>query len=159
LPEIARITRRAENAEEMGERLMANQTEALPSAFDGHCVDEVKAALEAGADAWSPIRGKLPVEWLTEQYWRTDNLAGCLRLLLEAGAVMPDPAVTAVLLDDPDAVSVALRADPTLLTHRTTMASAFTSLAGVSLLHVAAEFGNQNAARALIASGSRTRSR
>ncbi|MCE9592025.1 MAG: ankyrin repeat domain-containing protein [Planctomycetes bacterium] len=37
--------------------------------------------------------------------------------------------------------------------HRTTLVSAFTSLAGVSLLHVTAEYGNLNAARALIEAG------
>ena len=40
-----------------------------------------------------------------------------------------------------------------MLDHRTTLVSSFTSLVDVSLLHVAAEYGNLNAARALIELG------
>jgi ankyrin repeat protein len=113
----------------------------------------VRAALRDGADPRSPVRGKLPFEWLTEQYTRSDRLPSCLRLLLEAGAVPPDPAVVPVLLDDADAVRAAVGADPSLLGHRTTMVSSFTPLAEASLLHVAAEYGNLNAARALVEVG------
>jgi ankyrin repeat protein len=67
--------------------------------------------------------------------------------------VPPDPAVLPVLLDDADAVREAVRTNPSLLAHRTTMVSTFTPLAGASLLHVAAEYGNLNAARALIECG------
>src|SRR5262249_26894822 len=120
-------------------------------AFDGHDVEGVRAALQAGADPCSPIRGKAPIDWLLGEHTRSDRLGDCLRLLLERGARPEDPAVTPVLLDDADAVAVA--AAPSLLEHRTTLASAFTTLVGASLLHVAAEFGNLAAARALIETG------
>jgi ankyrin repeat protein len=132
---------------------MSAADQMLLSAFDGHDVEDVRAALEAGADACSPIRGKLPVNWLLEEYTRSDQLGECLRLLFERGAVLDDPAITPVLLDDPGAIASAVRMKPTLLEHRTTLVSAFTSLVGVSLLHVAAEYGNFNAARALIEAG------
>ena len=125
----------------------------LLSAFDGHEVDKVRAALDAGADPCSPIRGKLPVNWLLEQYTRSDRLADCLRLLFERGAVLDDPAVALVLLNDAEAISAAVRATPSLLDHRTTLTSSFTSLVKVSLLHVAAEYGNLDAARALAEAG------
>jgi ankyrin repeat protein len=132
---------------------MTPAQQRLLDAFDGHHVDEVRAALRDGADPRSPVRGKLPFEWLTEQYTRSDRLPACLRLLLDAGAVPPDPAVVPVLLDDADAVRAAVRADPSLLSHRTTMVSSFTPLVGASLLHVAAEYGNRSAARALVELG------
>jgi ankyrin repeat protein len=132
---------------------MATPEESLLYAFDGHETDDVRAALEAGADPCSPLRGKLPVYWLLEQYTRSDRLGDCLRLLFERGAVLDDPAVVPVLLNDADAVAAAVRTTPSLLDHRTTLISAFTSLVGVSLLHVAAEYGNLNAARALIEAG------
>jgi ankyrin repeat protein len=125
----------------------------LLDGFDGHHVEEVGAALRDGADPRSPVQGKLPIEWLTEQHTRSDRLPACLRLLLQAGAVAPDPAVVPVLLDDADAVRTAVRTDPLLLSHRTTMVSSFTPLVGASLLHVAAEYGNLNAARALVELG------
>jgi ankyrin repeat protein len=58
-----------------------------------------------------------------------------------------------VLLNDADAVKAAVKANPSLLNHRTTLTCSFTSLAGVSLLHVAGEYGNLDAARALIEAG------
>ena len=132
---------------------MTPTQQRLLDGFDGHDVDEVRSALRDGADPRPPVRGKLPIEWLTEQYTRSDRLPACLRLLLEAGAVPPDPVIVPVLLDDADAVRAAVRTDPSLLSHRTTMVSSFTPLVGASPLHVAAEYGNLNAARALVELG------
>ena len=58
-----------------------------------------------------------------------------------------------VLLNDPETIRAAVRATPSLLEHRTTLTSSFTSLVGVSLLHVAAEYGHLDAARALVEAG------
>lgn len=132
---------------------MPTAEQALLSAFDGHDVEGVRAALHAGADAVSAIRGKLPVYWLLEEYTRSDRLPDCLRLLFDSGAVLDDPVVTCVLLNDADAIKDALSADSSLLEHRTTLVSSFTSLVGASLLHIAAEYGHLDAARALIESG------
>jgi ankyrin repeat protein len=132
---------------------MTPAQQRLLDAFDGHDVDEVRAALRDGADPRSPVNGKLPVEWLTEAYTLSDRFPGCLRLLLEHGAVPPDPVIVPALLDDAEAVRTAVRTDPSLLAHRITMVSSFTPLVGASLLHVAAEYGNLNAARALVEAG------
>jgi hypothetical protein len=132
---------------------MTTADQDLLDAFDGHDVGGIRAALDAGADPRSPIRGKSPVEWLAEMYTRSDRFPVCLRLLLDRGAVPPDSVVVPVLLDDADSLAAALGANPALLTHRTTMVSTFTPLVGASLLHVAAEYGNLNAARALIEAG------
>jgi hypothetical protein len=125
----------------------------LLGAFDGHDVDEVRSALRDGADPLVRVDGKPMVAWLTQAYTRSDRFPTCLRLLLDHGAVPPDPAIVPVLLDDADAIRSAVRDDPSLLSHRTTMVSSFTPLVDASLLHVAAEYGNQNAARTLIESG------
>src|SRR4051812_13446717 len=121
---------------------MSNPDQNLLSAFDGHDVEGVRAALAAGADPCSPIRGKLPVHRLLEEYTRSDRLGECLNLLFERGAMLNDPAVAPVLLNDADAIKAAVMATPSLLEQRTTLISAFTSMDGVSLLHVAAEYGN-----------------
>lgn len=132
---------------------MSAAEDALLAAFDGHDVEGVRAALAAGADAVSPVRGKAPLDWLLREYTRSDRLGDCLRLLLERGATFADPAVAPVLLNDAEAIHAAVRSNPALLSHRATLVSAFTSLVGVSLLHVAAEFGNFAAAQALVAAG------
>jgi hypothetical protein len=132
---------------------MSDPNTDLLAAFDGHDIDGVRAALEAGADVTEPIQGKLATEWLLEEYHRTDRLQECLRLLLDHGAELPDPVLAPVLLDDAIAIHAAVEADPDLLEHRTTLRSAFVSLENVTLLHVAAEYGNMNAARKLIQLG------
>jgi hypothetical protein len=132
---------------------MANVDQELLSAFDGHDVEAVRAALERGANACEPVRGKLPIYWLLEEYDRSDRLVDCLRLLFARGATLRDPVVAPVLLNDANAIKSTIAATPSLLQHRTTLVSAFTSLVGVSLLHVAAEYGNFDAARALVEAG------
>ncbi len=132
---------------------MSNPDQELLSAFDGHHVERILAALDAGADACSPINGKLPVYWLLEEYTRSDRLPKCLSLLFERGAVMDDPLVARVLLDDADGIKNAFSEDPSMLEHRTSLVSSFTSMIDVMLLHVAAEYGNVNAAKTLIELG------
>jgi hypothetical protein len=122
-------------------------------AFELHSPEQIRGALDSGIDPRAPIRGKSPINWLTEMYSRSDKFPACLQLLLQHGAVLDDPVVAPVLLDDADALSEAIRANPALLGHRTTMVSAFTPLVGASLLHVAAEYGSAQAARVLIEMG------
>ena len=122
-------------------------------AFELHSVEQIRTVLDAGLDPRAPIRGKSPVNWLTEMYSRSNAFPECLRLMLARGAVLDDPLLTPVLLDDGEALAAAIRADPSLIDHRTTMISAFTPLAGASLLHVAAEYGHTRAARVLVDMG------
>lgn len=129
---------------------MSAPTQHLLAAFDGHDIDGVRAALHAGADACSPIGGKLPIYWLLEEYHRTDRLPICLQLLFDRGAVMEDPWLAPVLVDDAEGIRAIATADPSVIHHRSTLVSAFTSLEHATLLHIAAEYGNKNAARALI---------
>jgi len=121
----------------------------LLGAFELHSVEQICAVLDRGLDVRATFRGKSPLNWLTEMYTRSVRFPECLRLLLDRGAVLDDPAIACVLLDDYQSV----RANSSLITHRTTMVSAFTPLAGASMLHVAAEYGSANAARALIEMG------
>lgn len=125
----------------------------LLCAFETHAVSEIRTILDDGFDVSSRIKGKPVVTHLTEMYSRSDAFPDCLRLLLERGATLDDPRIAPVLLDDADMLAAALRRDPSLLHHTTTMASTFTPLDGASLLHVAAEYGNANAVRVLIDAG------
>jgi ankyrin repeat protein len=122
-------------------------------AFELHSPEKIRACLDRGLDLRVPIKGKLPVNWLTEMYSRSDAFPECLRLLLDRGAVLDDPVLEPVLLDDAEGVAAMVRATPSVLGHRTTMVSAFTPLVGASLLHVAAEYGNARAARVLVEMG------
>jgi len=132
---------------------MSTPEEEILIAFELHSVERIRAILDAGLDPRSPIRGKSPVNWFTEMYSRSDRFPDCLRLLLDRGAMLDDLVVAPVLLDDTEALAAAIKADPSLIAHRTTMVSAFTPLIGASLLHVAAEYGNVNVARVLVEMG------
>ena len=132
---------------------MATTEFKLLCAFETHAVGEIREILDAGFDVRQPIKGKSMVNNLTEMYSRSDQFPDCLRLLLERGAALDDPEIAPVLLDDAGTLRAALRRRPALISHRTSMVSAFTPLDGASLLHVAAEFGNSRAARVLVKHG------
>jgi ankyrin repeat protein len=122
-------------------------------ALELHSAERLRAVLDAGFDVSATVRGKSAIGWLTEMYTRSDRFPACLRLLLERGAVLDDPWVIPVLLDDVELLEAAFLENPSLLEHRTTLISAFTPLAGASLLHVAAEYGHLHAARFLLEKG------
>ncbi len=138
---------------------MFNPTEDLLKAFDGHDVEAIRAALEAGANASAPVRGKAPIYWLIGEYTRSDRFPTCIQLLLENGAELEDPFLAAVLRDDASGIRMAIADDPSLIAHRTSPVSSFTSLEGATLLHAACEFGNKAAAGALIELGADVNSR
>jgi len=122
-------------------------------AIETHSPEEIGACLDAGLDPGGRIQGKPLTTWLTEMYTRSERFGACLRELLDRGAALEDPRLAPVLLDDADALRAALARDPDLAHAQVSMRSAFTSLSGASLLHVAAEFACAGAARVLVESG------
>lgn len=129
---------------------MTNPAEAFVNATECHALEDIRAILDAGLPPDSRIRGRSLINWLTEMYSRSDRFTDCLKFLLERGAPLDDPAIAPVLLNDANALTSAIRADSSLLEHRTTLVSAFSPLVGASLLHVACEYGNLDVARALL---------
>lgn len=125
----------------------------LLAAFESHSVERIRAILDTGFDIQAPINGKSPVNHLVEMYFRSDAFSACLRLLLDRGAVLEDPDLEPVLLNDPSAIEAAVRADSNLFGHKVTLPCAFTPLVGASLLHVAAEYGHIDAAAKLLELG------
>lgn len=119
-----------------------------------HDARRLGSVLDAGLDPIAPVGGKTPVTWLLEMYTRSDRFTNCLRVLLDRGAVVGDAVLTAVLLDDPEAIRAAASDDAgRALGQRVFLPSAFTPLEGASLLHVAAEFGHARSAEALLELG------
>lgn len=132
---------------------MTTPYEELLIAFEVHSVERIRAVLDAGFDVKAPVQGKTPISSLIEMYLRSDRFPDCLRLLLDRGAVLDDPLIAPVLLDDEALLTDALRRTPRLLEHRARLPSTFTPLVGASLLHIAAEYGHLKAARILLAHG------
>jgi ankyrin repeat protein len=128
-------------------------TEDLVVAFELHSTSGIREALDAGADPRSPIGGKTPIQILVEMYNRSSRFADCLRLMLDAGATLQDPALEAALLDDDDRLRRLVSTSPDTLSRRLSMNCAFTSLRGVSLLHVCAEYNSVNCTRFILEKG------
>ena len=125
----------------------------LLAAFEGHDVERIRAILDAGFDVHARIDDKAPIECLVEMYLRSDRFPACLRAMLEHGAVLPDPRLEAVLLDDPVQLEAAVRREPGLLRRKFSLNCTFTPLEGVTLLHLAAEYGHLAAADKLVELG------
>lgn len=132
---------------------MSSLTQQFLDACEVHSPAELQSVLDAGLDVHAPINGEMPVNILLEMYLRSDAFPACLRVLLRAGAVLDDPKLLPVLLNDPEQLVAALEHDPSLITYRTSLRCAFTPLHGATLLHVAAEYGHRVAADVLIAHG------
>lgn len=133
------------------------QHETLSEAFVGwietHDVEQIRRVLEAGLDPRATIRGRSTIEWMIEMYTRSPRFPACVQLLLDAGAECNDPGLQAVLLDDAEAVARLIESDDGQLDRRLSLVTTYALLSDATLLHVAAEFGNANAARTLIEAG------
>lgn len=124
------------------------------AAFEVHSPEGIRAALVAGASPTAPIQSKAPIDCLIEGYLRSPRFPACLRVLLEAGATIRDPVVEALLLDDDDGLRRHLKASRSeVLGRRLEVPSAFTSCAGVTPLHVCAEYNSVRCARVLLEAG------
>ena len=123
-------------------------------AFEEHSPEGIRAALGVGASPVEPIKGKRPIDILIEMYTRSTRFAECLRVMLDAGAVIDDPLLEAVLLDDVDALQRVVKTSSQSLQRKLYLPCAYTSCKGVSALHVCAEYNSVACARALIEAGS-----
>lgn len=127
--------------------------QAFLDALETHDVSEIQRVFDRGMPPDHVCRGRSLLSWLTEMYTRSPRFSDCARLLLDRGVSDGDRTLELVLLDDGDALAAELREDPSLLDHRVTLRCAFTPLDDAPLLHVAAEFVCEQAARALLKAG------
>jgi hypothetical protein len=126
---------------------------ALLHAFELHDPQLISDALAGGAALDEPIGDRPPVWRLVEMYTRSPRFAACLRTLFDAGATLDDPLLEVLLLDDADALGVLLRQSDEPLRRRFDLACAYTSLSGVSALHVCAEYNSVKCADLLVEAG------
>ena len=123
-------------------------------AIEVHSVHGIRDVLATGASATDRINGKTPVEYLIEAYKRSTDFAGCLQVLIDAGASIEDPLIEAVLLDDDARLRRILAEDERDPLHRKLrVRCAFTGCDGASALHLCAEFNSVRCARVLLEAG------
>jgi len=118
-----------------------------------HAPGRIAAALAGGLDPNVAFAGFTPLQWQIRMYTRSPRFPECVRVLLEAGARVEDGLLAAMLLDDAARIRELVLRDPGRLHARVDLESAFTPLIGATLLHVAAEFGLERAARELLELG------
>ncbi len=132
---------------------MMDAIDRLFGGFETHAPDEIRAAVRDGADPVTPIRGKAPIYWLVEMYTRSPRFGACLRVMMDMGAELNDSLLEAILMDDAVRLGETLSESPSELERSLSLACAYTSLRGVSALHVCSEFNCTNAARVLLDAG------
>lgn len=125
----------------------------LLAAFEVHSPEGIRKALADGVSPVALIQGRKPIDHLIEAYLRSSRFADCLRVMLRAGAVMDDPLLEAVLLDDASTLRRLVAEFPQRLHQKVDFLGAFTSCRGVTALHVCAEFNCVDCARVLIENG------
>lgn len=128
-------------------------TDDLLRSFEGHSPEGIRKALAAGASPIEPIRGKKPIQSLIEMYTRSPRFGECLRVMLDAGSDTGDPLLEALLLDDDASLRRILDSSGDGLNRKLYLECAYTSLQGVSMLHVCAEYNCVRSAGALIEAG------
>lgn len=121
-------------------------------AFEEHSPDGIRECLARGASAVDPIKGKRPIDILIEMYTRSQRFAACLRVMRDAGASVGDELLEAVLLDDDSALRRLLQAGADV-GRKFHVLCAYTNCAGVTALHLCAEFNSLRCARVLIEAG------
>jgi len=128
-------------------------TDDLLGSFEVHSPEGIRKALAAGTSPVEPISGKPPIEHLIEMYFRSSRFADCLQVMLDAGATIPDPLLRAILLDDDANLRAILKVSPDSVHRKFHMDCTYTSLHGVSALHICAEYNSVRCAYVLLDAG------
>jgi len=125
----------------------------LLEAFEMHSPEGIERALAQGASPVDPIKGQKPIDHLIQAYLRSSRFADCLRIMLNAGAVIHDPLLESVLLDDSSRLRSLVTQSPQRIHQKLDLLVAFTSCRGVTALHVCSEFNSIACARVLLEHG------
>jgi ankyrin repeat protein len=118
-----------------------------------HSVEGIRRCLEHGVTPNDYFKGKPLIEELTSEYARSPRFKECVRIFVDYGLEFDDKILLAVLLDDSGSLAEHLATNPSVVSKRYTLRSAYTPLEQVTLLHICAEFNHLASARQLVRYG------
>lgn len=118
-----------------------------------HSVEGIKECLDHGVDPNDVYKNEPLINELTSEYARTPRFKDCVRAFVDAGLKFEDQALLLVLLDDAPALEDYLNTHTEVTHKRYSLRCAYTPLAGVTLLHICAEFNHLSCAEVLVKQG------
>lgn len=118
-----------------------------------HAVDGITECFQNGVSPNDLYNGEPLINELTSEYTRSPRFKDCVKAFVDHGLSFYDEALLAVLLDDADLLAEKLANDPGLIHSNYSLRCAYTPLAGVTLLHVCAEFNHVSCAEILVKHG------
>lgn len=130
-----------------------NKLEEFAGFLELHDLDAIREAFSNGTDPNATYKGSPLIDELTSEYTRGSRFRECVRAFADAGLVMDDQALLAVLLDDAVKLEQIISEDQAITKKNYTLRCAYTPLTACSLLHICAEFNHVSAAKILVKYG------
>ncbi len=118
-----------------------------------HLPQGIRNCFAKGVSPDCTYRGQPLLMELVSGYGRGTGFKACMQVFAEAGVLVEDETLFAVLLDDADGLEVLLNANPSVIHRKYSFKCAYTPMLEAGLLHISAEFNHVNAARILYSFG------
>lgn len=118
-----------------------------------HSVEEICNCFENGISPNQLYNNQPLIYELTSEYTRSPRFKECVKLFVDYGLQFEDKALLAVLLNNADLLENEIKNNAAVVSKKISLRCAYTPLAGVSLLHVCAEFNHVACAELLIKNG------
>ncbi|TDH21585.1 ankyrin repeat domain-containing protein [Segetibacter sp. 3557_3] len=118
-----------------------------------HSVEGLRHCFVNGVDPNESYNNHPLVFELVSEYTRSPRFKECMKVFVDYGLRLDDPALLAVLLDDEQMLEKSLSTNPAAIYNTYDLRCAYTPLLEASLLHIAAEYNHLSCAKLLVQEG------
>jgi len=115
-----------------------------------HSIEGIRECFQQGVSPNVLFRNEPLIYELTSEYTRSPKFKECVKVFVEHGLDFNDKTLLSVLMDDSESLEAQLRKDPSEISRKFTLRSAYTPLFEASLLHICAEFNHVGSAEVLV---------
>jgi ankyrin repeat protein len=130
-----------------------NYSDKIIGDIEEHSVEGIKECFENGVNPNDLFNNEPLIYELTSEYARTPRFKDCVRAFVDHGLKFDDKALLYVLLNDAKALDSYLNNYPEEVNKKYSLRCAYTPLAGVTLMHICAEFNHLACAEVLVKHG------